>query len=60
MKKHGLNAVDAIHKLQSIRPVVCPNLGFEYQLKVYKAAEYDIEKNPEPYLQWKSKIRVVF
>jgi hypothetical protein len=57
MRKHGLNAIDAIDKLQSIRPIVCPNIGFREQLKVYKAAEYDIEMNPEPYLEWKSELK---
>jgi hypothetical protein len=55
MKRDGLNAADAIYKLRSIRPIVCPNRGFEDQLKVYKAAEYDIETSPGPYLQWKSE-----
>jgi protein-tyrosine phosphatase len=36
MKKHNWSFKDAITFVRKSRPVVCPNLGFERQLKEYE------------------------
>ncbi|CAG9854747.1 unnamed protein product [Phyllotreta striolata] len=53
MKKHQLNYYEAFEKVKSKRKIVFPNLGFVYQLKLYKEMAYNIDTNNMQYKIYK-------
>lgn len=55
MQRDKLSARVAVDKLLSVRPIVCPNVGFMRQLEIYEESGYDVELHPDGHLKWKVK-----
>ncbi|PGH05598.1 hypothetical protein AJ79_06765 [Helicocarpus griseus UAMH5409] len=66
MRKFQLPYSDALSLARVLRPIICPNKGFEDQLRVWEQCRYDIhagghtdsaetKKTKAPYEAWKAK-----